>query len=118
MARAHPVATVVIDATEQQRLGPGARSRVIVQLFAELGLNRIEEITVDDGWLLAVKDLALEGNLPNVEPVAQEIGEGTAGEWDPSDCTPGLERSRERIGSSITTPSARKPTMAAPTPAA
>src|SRR5215211_1965236 len=92
MARTHSVATIVVDATDQQGLGFGARRRVIVQLLTELVLDRIEEITTDDGWLLARQDLAFEGNLANVEPVAEQVSEGTAGEWDTSDRPPALER--------------------------
>jgi hypothetical protein len=31
------------------------------------------------------------GDLPNVEPVAQKMGERAAGEWDPANRAPGLE---------------------------
>jgi hypothetical protein len=37
----------------------------------ELDLDRVEEITIEDGWLLPREDLAFEGDLPNVEPVAE-----------------------------------------------
>src|SRR5580704_10600459 len=82
MAWGHSVATVVIDATDQQGFGFGACDRVIVALVVELGLHRVEEITIDDGGLLVREDLALEGDLADVEPIAQKMGERAAGEWD------------------------------------
>ena len=63
MARAHPVATVVIDATDQQGFGCPACDGVIVALVVELGLHRIKQITIEDGGLLAGEDLALERDL-------------------------------------------------------
>ena len=53
MAWRHPVATVVIDATAQQDIGFAACDRLIVAVVAELGLHRVEEITIKDGGLLA-----------------------------------------------------------------
>src|SRR2546430_13309081 len=89
MAWGHSVATVVIDATDQQGFGFGACDRVIVALVVELGLHRVKEITIDDGGLLAGEDLALEGDLADIEPIAQKVGERATGEWDAA----GLERS-------------------------
>src|SRR5258708_25994030 len=93
MAWGHSVATVVIDATEQQGFGFGACDRVIVALVVELGLHGVKEITIEDGGLLAGEDIALEGDLADVEPIAQKMGERAAGEWDAANCAPGLERS-------------------------
>src|SRR5258707_2765077 len=93
MAWGHSVATVVIDATDQQRFGFGPCDRVSVALLVELGLHRVKEITIEDGGLLAGEDLALEGDLADVEPIAQKIGEWAAGEWDAANRAPGLERS-------------------------
>src|SRR5438552_4979833 len=93
MAWGHSVATVVIDATDQQGFGFAACDRVIVALVVELGLHRVKEITIEDGGLLAGEDLALEGDLADVEPIAQKMGEWAAGEWDAANGAPGLERS-------------------------
>jgi len=93
VARAHPVATVVIDTTDEQCFGVPACDGVIVALVVELGLHRIKQITIEDGGLLAGEDLALEYDLADVEPIAQKMGEWTAGERDPANCAPGLERS-------------------------
>jgi hypothetical protein len=92
MARGHSAATVVIDATDQQGIGFGACDRVIVALVVELGLRRVKEITIEDGWLLAGEDPALEDDLADVEPIAQKMGERAAGEWDAANRAPGLER--------------------------
>src|SRR5436190_19244518 len=93
MAWGHSVATVVIDATDQQGFRFGACDRVIVALVIELGLHRVKEITIKDGGLLAGEELALEGDLADVEPIAQKMGERAAGEWDAANRAPGLERS-------------------------
>src|SRR5438105_5785501 len=92
MARAHSVATVVIEATDQQRAGFRACGCVAVALVVELGLHRVKEITIEDGWLLAGEDLALEDDLADVEPIAQKMGERAAGEWDAANRAPSLER--------------------------
>src|SRR5712671_6315054 len=93
MAGAHSVATVVIDATDQQGFGFGACDRVIVALVVELGLHRVKEITIEDSGLLPGEDLALEDDLADVEPIAQKMGERASGERDPSDGLAALERS-------------------------
>src|SRR5437660_5960557 len=93
MARGHSAATVVIDATDQQGIGFGADDRVVVALVVELGLHRLKEITLEDSGLLTGEDLALEGDLADVEPVAQKMGERAAGEWDAANRAPRLERS-------------------------
>src|SRR6516165_10195028 len=76
MAWGHSVATVVIDATDQQGIGFGACDRVIVALVVELGLHRVKKITIEDGGLLAGKDLALECDLADVEPIPQRWASG------------------------------------------
>src|SRR5258708_25630398 len=93
MAWGHSVATVVIDATDEQGMGFAACDRVIVALVVELGLHRVKEITIEDGGLVAGGDLAPEGDLADVEPVAQKMGERAAGEWDAANRAPRLERS-------------------------
>jgi hypothetical protein len=62
----------------------------MVALGVELGLDRVEQITIEDGWRLPGQDLAFEDDFPDVEPVAQKMGERAAGEWDASDRTPVL----------------------------
>src|ERR1700716_3351600 len=93
MARAHAVATVVIDATGQQGIGFAACGGLIVAVVVELGLHGVKEVAIEDGGLLAGQDLALEDDLAEVEPIAQKMGERAAGERDPTNRAPGLERS-------------------------
>src|SRR5262249_23722298 len=102
MARGHPVATVVVEATDQQGFRSVACDRVTVALRVELGLHRIKEIMIQDGGLLARKDFALEGDLADIEPIAQEMGERTAREGDPSNRASGLERPHLGDDSSFT----------------
>ena len=78
MARAHSVAPVVVDATDQERARFRPRGRVIVALLIELSLHRVKEITIENGGLLAGEDLALEDDLAEVKPIAQKMG-GRAG---------------------------------------
>ena len=42
----------------------------MVQLLTEPGLDRVEELTIKDGWLLAGKNLTFEDDLAEIEPVA------------------------------------------------
>ncbi len=80
----HPVAAIVKDATEKERLRFAARGFVIVELLIKLGLDGIEQLLIDDCGLLAGKKLALEGHLADVEAIAQQVGEGAACEGYPA----------------------------------
>jgi hypothetical protein len=64
MARAHAVATVVIETADQHGFGLGADGRVMVQLLTEPGLDRVEELTIEDGWLLVGTNLTLKTTPP------------------------------------------------------
>ena len=94
MARAHAVAPIVIDAADQRGFGLGAGGFVIVPLAVELGLHRVEKITVEKGRLLAGKDFTPEDDLADIEPVVQKIGERATGKGDSSNTAAGLERSQ------------------------
>ena len=48
----------------------------------QLGLDGVEQVPIDDGRLLARKRLSLEEHLSDVKPVAEQMGERTAGERD------------------------------------
>ena len=63
MARAHAIAAVIEDAPDQQSFGLPPSGRVIVQLFGQLGLDGIEQVTIDDRGLLALQDFTLEHHL-------------------------------------------------------
>ena len=91
MARGHAVAAVIEDASGQQRLGFHPCGRVIVALLVQLGLDGVEQVPINNGGLFAGQDLALEGHLPDVEAVAQQVGERAARERDAADCLAGLE---------------------------
>jgi hypothetical protein len=89
---AHAIAAVIEDAPDQQGLGLHADGLVIVQLFAQLGLDRIEQVTIDNGRLLAGQDLSLEDHLPDVETIAEQMSERPAPEWNATDSHSGLQR--------------------------
>lgn len=82
--------TVVIDAADQQSIRARSCGCMAVALIIELGLHRVKEIAVEDGGLLAGEDLALEGDLADVEPIAQKMGERASRERDPSNRSPGV----------------------------
>ncbi|MDI1342773.1 MAG: hypothetical protein PSV22_01550 [Pseudolabrys sp.] len=65
---------------------------MIVDLLSELHLNRLKEISVQNGRLFTGQDLALEVHLSNVKPVAEQVGEGPSGERDGSYRKASLER--------------------------
>src|SRR5437763_7495439 len=92
MAWSHPVATVIIDATDQQRFGLAALEPVRGALLVELGLPCVKEITIDDGGLFARKNFALERELADIELIAK-MGERTSREGDRADRSSGLEPS-------------------------
>ena len=53
---------------------------MVVYLLVQLGLDRIEQVLVNDSRLLACQGLALEDHLSDVKPVAKEISERAARE--------------------------------------
>jgi hypothetical protein len=67
----------------QQRRRPASDGRpLVIDLLVEPSLHSLEQIAIDNGRLLAGKNLTLEHHLAEVEPVAQKVGQGTAGEGD------------------------------------
>ena len=85
VARRHAMATVIKDAARQQGFGFHPGGIMIVHLLRQFGLDSIEQGPVDNGRLLAGQDLALEDDLSNVKPVAQEMRDRTAGERNAAD---------------------------------
>ena len=61
---------------------------MIGDLLIQLGLDRIEQVPINDGGLLACQGVALEGNLPDVKSVAKQISERATGEWNASGTAP------------------------------
>ena len=43
---------------------------MIGPLLVKLSLNRLKQRSIEDGWLLARKDLALVSDLTNIEAIA------------------------------------------------
>ena len=85
MTRPHGVAAIVEDASHQQRLGTHPCLDVVRELLGKSGLHGVEEATVENRQLLSWEDLALKLDLADVEPIAQQVGEGTSGEGDAAD---------------------------------
>jgi hypothetical protein len=59
-----------------------------IALLGKPLLNSLEPIPIEDRWMLARADLALEADLADVEAIAQEIGERASGEGDAADGAP------------------------------
>ena len=55
---------------------------MVVDLFVQLGLDRIEQVLVNDGRLLASEGLTLEDHFADVKPVAKDVGKGPGTEAD------------------------------------
>jgi hypothetical protein len=53
---------------------------VTVDLFTQFALDGVEQAAIDNGSLFASEDLTLEGHLPDIEAIAQEMNEPTARE--------------------------------------
>jgi hypothetical protein len=61
---------------------------IAVLLFRELALNGVEQVSIEDRWMLARADLTLEDDFADVEPLAQEVGEGPSCDGDPANGPP------------------------------
>src|SRR6266446_6464480 len=55
VARAHAIAAVIEDTADQQGLGLHPCGFVTVHLFAQLGLDGLEQVAIDNGRLLALE---------------------------------------------------------------
>ena len=85
VARGHAVAAVVEHAAQQQGLGAPSGCVMGCALFAEFGLDCLEQGPVQDRRLFAGADVALVDHLCDVEPIAQQMREGAPGERDAAD---------------------------------
>src|SRR6476620_400604 len=92
MARAHAIAAVVEDTADQRGLGLHPCGFVTVHLFAQLGLDGLEQVAIDNGRLLALEDLTLKRHVADIEAIAEQMGERSARERDATDGLPDLER--------------------------
>src|SRR5262249_55067159 len=91
VAWCHAIAAVIEDASSQQGFGLHPCRLMIVRLLAQLGLNGVKQVQVHYGRLLPGQNLSLEDHLPNVEPVAEQMGKGAGREWNPPDGRSRLE---------------------------
>lgn len=75
--RRHPVAAIIDNPARQREglAGLEAASGSDLLRTGQCLLNRIEEITVDDGLVLAGEVLCLVDDLADIDPVAQEISQ-------------------------------------------
>ena len=73
MGRAHAIAAVIKDAAGQQRLKLHPDGLVFVCLFIQLSLDGIEQGSINDRGLFAFEDLALKGDLSDVEAVTERF---------------------------------------------
>src|SRR5437016_12370308 len=92
VARAHAIAAVIEDTADQQGLGLHPCGFVTVHLFAQLGLDGLEQVAIDNGRLLALEDLTLKRHVSDIEAIAKQMGERSTRERNSADGLPGLER--------------------------
>ena len=93
MAWAHPIATIIEDASDEQRFRASPVGIVIVELGIQLGLDRLKQLSIDNGGLLASQNLAFERDFTDVEAVAQQVREWSAGKRDAANALPALQLS-------------------------
>ena len=105
VARGHAIAAVIED-RPASKASDHPCSLMIAHLFGQLGLHCLEQVAVDHGRLLPGQNLALEHHLPNVEPVAQQVGQRPAREWMPPTVAPDL-----RVRTLVTMPCLRRSAM-------
>src|SRR5712691_3446346 len=60
-------------------------------LFAQLGLDGLEQVPINNGRLLALEDLTLKRHVSDIEAIAEQMGERSARERDAPDRLPCLE---------------------------
>ena len=70
------------NTADQQGLGLHACGLVTVHLFAQLGLNGLEQVPIDNSRLLALEDLALKRHVSDIEAIAEQVSERSARERD------------------------------------
>ena len=86
MARGHAIAAIVEDAAGEEGLGIRSFDLVIVCLLRRAWLEQPRTSrSVDNGRLFSCQNVTLEGNLANIEAIAQQVGERTAREGNAAD---------------------------------
>ena len=74
---------------------------MIVDLLVQLGMDSIEQVPINDRGLLTRQDLALEGHLSEVEPVAKQVSKRATREGNTSDGLAGLQGPHLGDGASL-----------------
>ena len=75
MARTHAVAAVVKQTAGQERGCPSQPAPPLHRLGVQLLLDGVEQGTIEDRRVTAAMDLAPIGDLADVEPVLEQVGE-------------------------------------------
>ena len=91
MTWTHAVAAIVEEAADQETLGFGPFGLLVVDLFIELGLDRLKQAPIENGRLLAFKDFALESNFTDIEAIAKQMCERASRKRNAADGLAGLE---------------------------
>ena len=79
-ARAHAVATVVVELAQEEGAAFGSFCFPATRLGDEQLLDPVKSPMIDDGFVLAVEPFAAVVNLAEIDAVLQEVGEGTEAE--------------------------------------
>ena len=79
-ARTHEVAAIVIKLAHQRGAAFGSFCFSAIGFSGEELLDPVEGLAIDDGLVLAFEPLAAVVNLPKIDAIFEEVGEGTVGE--------------------------------------
>src|SRR4029077_4551132 len=93
MTRAHAVAAIIEDPAGQQSLGPRSYGFMAVDLFVQLGLDRIKQVPIEKGGLFALENLTFEQNVSDKKAMAHQVAERPPWDRNPADGLPSLQRS-------------------------
>ena len=87
----HAVAAIIEEAADQETLRFGPFGLMVVDLFIQLGLDRLKQILIENGRLLAFEDLALESDFTDIEAIAKQMCERTSRKRNSADGLASLE---------------------------
>jgi len=85
MARAHAVAAIIEEAADQQALGFGPFSIMVVDLFIQLSLDGFKQVIIKNRRLLPFEDFAFERDFANIEAVSNKMRERPSRERNTAD---------------------------------
>src|SRR3984893_9173568 len=86
------MAAVIEDKADEQGLGLHPCGFVTVHLFAQLGLDGLEQVPIDNGRLLALEHLTLKRDVSNSARTELAPRQRSASDPDAAYARPGLER--------------------------